>query len=77
MIVMKKNIGYFDRLIRLVVALVLSDLCMTGKIVGVWNVLTWIGVSLLTLTAIFAICPLYGICGIRTNQQKKRSPSGN
>lgn len=74
---MKRNVGYLDRLIRLVLALVLSELCIGGQISGIWSIFTWIVVVVLGLTAIFAVCPLYGVCRIRTNQQKKRSASGS
>jgi hypothetical protein len=74
---MKKNVGYLDRLIRLVAVLALSELCLAGKITGIWSIVTWIVILVLALTAIFAVCPLYGVCRIRTTQQKKRSASGS
>ncbi|WP_299215136.1 DUF2892 domain-containing protein [uncultured Aquimarina sp.] len=67
---MKKNMGGLDRIIRILVAMVISVLYFTGIIQGT------LGYVLLGLSAIFVLtsfisfCPLYAIVGLNTCKAK-------
>jgi hypothetical protein len=58
---MEKNVGYADKIIRIVVGLGLIALVFVGPKTP-WG---WIGVVPL-LTAAMSWCPLYTVLGIRT-----------
>lgn len=67
---MKKNMGNADRLIRVIVALVISFLIYNGTIVGtVGTVLSVLAVIFL-LTSLVSFCPLYTLFGINTCKVK-------
>ena len=63
--------GKADRIIRVVVAALFIDLYFSHFVTG------WLGIGLLAVAGVFLLtslagsCPLYGICGIRTNRSKK------
>lgn len=61
---MKKNVGNFDRAIRLVLGIVLG---FSGLAYGSL-LATLVGV-ILVLTAVFSFCPLYSLLGISTNNK--------
>ena len=64
---MRPNMGYFDRIIRIIAGLVLLAYAMrlgfpdTG-----WNWVGWFGAVPL-LTALVRFCPVYSVVGISTN----------
>lgn len=55
---MKKNLSNINRLIRLLVAVILTVLYFTGVISGTWGVVLLIVAVILLLTAITGFCPL-------------------
>lgn len=63
---MKTNVGFVDRIARVVVGLVLIVLTLAGTI-GAWG---WIGVVPL-LTAALGNCPLYSVLGVSTCPAKR------
>ena len=64
---MSKNVGGFDRILRLVVGLAL----IAASAVGVLPVWGYVGVVPL-LTALIGWCPLYPLLGINTCANKKQ-----
>jgi hypothetical protein len=68
---MKKNMGLADRSIRLVVAVLLGFFYFSGWLTGGWQVALVIVTSVLALTAVVGICPLYTLLGITTNGGRK------
>jgi uncharacterized membrane protein YfcA len=63
---MNKNVGGFDRTIRIVVGLALIAAAATGTI-GLWG---WVGVVPL-LTGAMGWCPPYALLGLNTCSIKK------
>ena len=63
---MKKNMGVTDRLIRSGIAVLLAVLYATGVVVGLWGIAIIILASIMLLTAVAGICPLYGVFGVNT-----------
>jgi hypothetical protein len=65
-IVMTKNVGTIDRIVRIVVGLVLIAFAIPLGFPNVgWNWLGWIGVVPLA-TAFLGTCPAYSVFGIKT-----------
>jgi hypothetical protein len=69
---MKKNVGLFDRVLRLVLSVGVFALAYIHVLPDGWNIITWCVGGMLLLTAAIGRCPLYGVCGIGT-----RSPGGS
>ncbi|MCB2100549.1 MAG: DUF2892 domain-containing protein [Rhodobacterales bacterium] len=61
---MSKNVGSFDRILRIVVGLALIAFAIFGA-ANPYAVYAWIGVVPL-LTGLIGFCPAYTIFGIRT-----------
>ncbi|MBO0952173.1 YgaP family membrane protein [Fibrella forsythiae] len=66
---MKKNMGFIDRTLRVVIALALIVLFVTGIITGVWGVVGLALAGVFLLTSLVSTCPLYLPFGIRTNKK--------
>lgn len=65
---MKRNIGSYDRIIRIIIGLVLIGLSFMN-VIGWWG---WIGVIPI-VTALIGWCPLYTPMGINTFDQNQCS----
>jgi hypothetical protein len=68
---MKLNIGATDRLIRIVLAIIIGILYLTGQITGI--ALTVLGIFALVflLTSSVGYCPLYQLLNISTRKGKQ------
>lgn len=56
---MKKNMGTIDRIIRIVLAIIVAVLYMTGAITGFLGVILGILAIIFLLTGLIGFCPLY------------------
>lgn len=63
---MKRNVGRYDRALRLILSVFIFVLAYLHVLPGSWNIITWCIAGILLLTALFGRCPLYGVCGINT-----------
>ena len=63
---MKKNMGTVDRVIRIVIALTLGILVLTGILKGIAAIILSILAVVFILTSIIGFCPLYTLVGIHT-----------
>ena len=63
---MIKNMGFADRLIRVLIALAVGGLYITGVISGTIAIVAVAVGAVLLLTSLVNFCPLYAILGIRT-----------
>lgn len=63
---MKKNIGTTDKIIRIIVALVLAVLYLTGTVHGILGIIFLIAAIVLVITSLVGFCGLYKILGIST-----------
>jgi len=63
---MSKNVGVFDRVLRVIAGLVLIAYAVpVGFPATGWNWVGWIGVVPL-ITALIGVCPLYSVVGLST-----------
>jgi hypothetical protein len=56
---MKKNMGTIDRIIRILLAIVVIILYMTGSITGAAAIILGILAFVFILTSLIGFCPLY------------------
>jgi len=69
---MKKNMGTWDRRLRVSVALLFAILYFAGVITGTWAIVLMIVAGVFLLTSIVSICPLYSMLGINTCQRRQK-----
>ena len=70
---MKKNMGNADRIIRIVVALVIAALYLTGIIEGTIGVIALVLAAVFLLTSIVSFCPLYLPFKINTGASEEKT----
>ena len=63
---MKKNMGSYDKLIRLGLSIVLIILYYKGIFVGILGIISLVVALYLTITSLVGICLFYGVFGINT-----------
>lgn len=63
---MKKNMGNVDRGIRIVAALIVAALIVTGTVSGVLAIVLGVIAAVFVLTSVIGFCPLYAPFGINT-----------
>ena len=68
---MKKNMGKPDRIIRIILAIVMSTLAMTGLVTGTLAIILLAVAGIFLLTSIVSMCPLYNIIGFNTCPRNK------
>lgn len=68
---MKKNMGFADRLIRTIIALIIVVLFLMNYLPGTFGVVLMVIAAILVLTSLVSFCPLYAIFGFSTAPKKK------
>jgi len=68
---MKKNMGNADRIIRILLAMVVSVLYFTSTITGTFGIVLLVAAGIFLVTAVFSFCPLYTLIGFNTCSAKK------
>jgi hypothetical protein len=63
---MKKNMGRWDRTLRLIVALVITGLLIAGVLKGTAAVVLAILAAIFVITTFIGFCPLYAPLGADT-----------
>lgn len=71
---MKKNMGAVDRGIRLILAVVVMVLYLTGKISGVAAIVLGLFTLAFLLTSLTGYCPAYSPLGIKTIKDGGKHP---
>ncbi len=69
--IMKKNMGSADRIIRVLIAAVFAVLYFTGTVSGTLGLVLLILGAVFALTSLVSFCPLYAIFGMNTCSTKK------
>lgn len=64
--IMKKNMGNFDRIVRVLIAVVVLVLYAANYLTGTWAVVLLILSIIFLLTSILGFCPLYVPFKLRT-----------
>lgn len=67
---MKTNVGNMDKVLRIVLAVVMSVLYFTGTVTGTLGTVLLILGGVFLLTALVGFCPLYAMVGINTCPKK-------
>ncbi|WP_054683151.1 YgaP family membrane protein [Rhodothermus marinus] len=67
---MKRNVGTIDRVLRIVIALVIGVLLITGQLGGALAVILAIVALILLVTGLAGSCPLYAALGFSTCPRK-------
>lgn len=71
---MKKNMGSFDRTLRIILAIVVALLILFGQLKGIAGIILGIVAIVFVITGIIGFCPLYSPLKINTargEQQEK------
>lgn len=63
---MGKNVGTFDRIARVVVAIVLAALAYNGTLEGGLAMGGYIVAAVLLITSVIGFCPAYRLMGMNT-----------
>lgn len=69
---MKKNIGPADKVIRVLLAIVVSVLYFTGVISGTTGIVLLAAGGILLATVFIDFCPIWAIFGINTRGTKAK-----
>jgi uncharacterized transporter YbjL len=73
---MKKNMGSFDRTLRIILAIVLALLIAFGQIKGLGAIIFGIIAVIFVITGLIGVCPLYYPFKINTaGKEKEEKPS--
>lgn len=67
---MKTNMGSFDRIARILIALVFAALYFTGTVTGTTGIILLVLGAVFVLTSLISFCPLYTLFGINTCSKK-------
>jgi hypothetical protein len=68
---MKMNVGGWDKVIRILAAVVIGVLYFMHLISGTLGVILLVVAAIFIVTSFIGFCPLYAIVGIHTNKQPK------
>ncbi|UEG50128.1 DUF2892 domain-containing protein [Ferruginibacter lapsinanis] len=68
---MRKNMGNADRIIRIIVAIVISLLYSTHIISGTFGMILLVLGGVFLVTSLISFCPLYTLLGINTCKKKE------
>jgi len=68
---MKKNMGNIDKIVRILIAIVVTVLFFTDVIPGVLGIVLMAVAGIFVLTSLISFCPLYAIFGASTCKIKE------
>ncbi len=69
---MKQNMGTIDRVIRVILAILVLVLYLTGNILGTAAIILGIFAVFFVLTSLVGYCPLYVLLKISTKKSSKK-----
>ena len=67
---MKKNMGFTDKLIRLVLAITFAVLYYTKLVEGTVGIILLVIGGIFFLTSLASFCPLYSLIGVNSCKKK-------
>ncbi|KXB97581.1 MAG: hypothetical protein AA908_05500 [Chlorobi bacterium NICIL-2] len=68
---MKANMGGLDRGLRIVIAIIIAGLLLTGAVTGTWAIILGIVAVIFLLTSFVSFCPVYALFGMSTRKVKQ------
>lgn len=63
--------GGLDRGLRIVIAIIIAGLLLTGTVTGTWAIILGIVAVLFLLTSFMSFCPVYALFGMSTRKVKQ------
>ncbi len=69
---MKKNMGSADKIIRLIIAAIITVLYFTNVLNGTVGIVLLVLAGVFVLTSLISFCPLYAPFGLSTCARKER-----
>ena len=66
---MKSNESTLDRIIRMIIAIVLGVMVLSGAVSGTWAIILAVVALALFVTGIVGMCWLYSACKISTHKK--------
>lgn len=69
---MKKTVGSVDKVIRVIVGLIFLIVAFAVPVGQTLKVILIVLGIIAFLTAITGLCPMYNLCSINTNKEKKK-----
>jgi uncharacterized membrane protein len=72
LLIMKKNMGSTDKIIRLIIAAIILVLFLTDVITGTVAIVLLVLAAVLVLTSLVSFCPLYVPLGLKTCPRKEK-----
>jgi uncharacterized MAPEG superfamily protein len=66
---MKKNMGTFDKIVRILIAVAFAVLVLTKVVTGTMSVVLLILAAVFVITSLVSICPLYLPFGLNTGKK--------
>ena len=70
---MKKNMGTIDRVIRVLIAVVIAVLYISGVVTGTLGIVLLVISGILLVTSFAGSCPLYYLFGLRSNKNELKN----
>lgn len=67
---MKKNLGYTERVTRIILAAILGFLYYSNTITGTLGIIVLVVAVVLLVTSFVSFCPLYAMLGLKTRHTK-------
>ena len=67
---MKKNVGFIDRIVRVLLFVIAALLYFTGTLSGTSGLIVLIAGAVLLLTSLMGFCPIYFSVGISSLRKK-------
>lgn len=69
---MKANMHLIDRITRIVIAIAIAILYVSGYFTGTLAIITLIVAVIFTITGLVGFCPLYALFGLTTKKKEKQ-----
>jgi len=69
-IIMKKNVGSIDKIVRYVIAIVAIYIAYSGMVISPWSYVLYAFAAIMVLTALAGSCPIFSIFGLSSNKAK-------
>lgn len=66
---MKRNMGVADKSIRIILAVIITGLYLSGKVTGLLGVVLLVLAAIFVLTSFIGFCPAYAVFGISTKKK--------
>lgn len=71
LLVMKKNMGNLDRIIRVLIAAVIAVLYFTGVVTGAIGIMLLATGGIFLITSIDGSCPIYALFGLKSCKKEE------